>query len=881
MKQDIILRDYQSEAIDFMNKNEGKLVLAMCPSSGKTETIIYYLDQLYKSNPNIRALILPHSTNVLLDNFYERLDSRNVEFTYSNNICLDVNVHVILPQNHAKIIGNYDVIIIDEAHENYFAKRIQGIIKKTNAKKQILLTGTPYQFINKKDFTMHFVALSDLDASFIPKLRVDILESDYDWNGKYNRSRELKNNFKFKDELTRSSLKRTFDFILNRNKSEKIKKTIIVCKNIIQSRSVKDYLSKIGLVSEISNSENDKDSSKISDFKNNKFNILIVVNRARLGYDDIDLINLIDISGTLNPNIIYQMFARLLRGSNDTNKYYIRLTAKNDSVLNSEIATSVALMLTHRNYIQQFNGKNFSLNEIILNDCFFKGNKKESKKSSPLARSENTNKKLLIETDDVISFYKTAISEKEKSVGIYKFCKVSDVLNQLRNKITHTLESCKESALKCSTRFEWQKLDANSYKYARLNNHLDECCKHMKSMRAIYTLESCMEIASQYKTKVEWEKSHVNSYSSARRNGWFYECSKHMGNLLIKHTLESCMESALKYELKEDWKRGDAKSYQSSRKNGWHDECTAHMKVSFIKHTLESCMENALKYKTKNAWSKGDWNIYCSASRNGWIIKCTAHMKNAIVRHTLESCVESALKYSNLKDWRTDNSGMYKYAKKNKILDKCVAHMKVSFIKHTLESCMESALKHSVLKDWRTADINSYASAINNGFINQCTAHMETKTHSFESCMESALKYSTKSEWSKSGEGKIYRFALKEGWLDKCTAHMETKLVKHTFESCIESAYKHTNKKDWRIADNKSYCYATKEGWLKECTAHMTHLGGISRTKEECIEDAKKYETSKDWEKNSKNIYQYAQRKEWLKECTAHMTHLRLKIPYA
>jgi superfamily II DNA or RNA helicase len=64
-KNDIVLRDYQQEAVSFLNDNDGKLILAMCPSSGKTETIIYYLNQQYNLNPNLKVLILPHSTNVL------------------------------------------------------------------------------------------------------------------------------------------------------------------------------------------------------------------------------------------------------------------------------------------------------------------------------------------------------------------------------------------------------------------------------------------------------------------------------------------------------------------------------------------------------------------------------------------------------------------------------------------------------------------------------------------------------------------------------------------------------------------------------------------------------------------------------------------------
>ena len=50
-RMDITLRNYQEEAVSFLNDNDGKLILAMCPSSGKTETIIYYLNEQYNLNP--------------------------------------------------------------------------------------------------------------------------------------------------------------------------------------------------------------------------------------------------------------------------------------------------------------------------------------------------------------------------------------------------------------------------------------------------------------------------------------------------------------------------------------------------------------------------------------------------------------------------------------------------------------------------------------------------------------------------------------------------------------------------------------------------------------------------------------------------------------
>jgi superfamily II DNA or RNA helicase len=723
---DVTLRDYQKEAIDFLNTNDGKLVLAMCPSSGKTETIIYYLNEQYNLNPNLKVLILPHSTNVLLDNFYQRLESRNVDFTYSSDVNDDVNVHVVLPQNHNRIVGHYDLIIIDEAHENYLAKTIQGIIKKTQSQKEILLTGTPSKFIGKKDYKFFFVALSDIDKSLLPKLRVEIVESEYQWNGNYCYERELKKSYKFKTKETNNILKKVFDSVLKCDEKS-IKKTIIVCRDINHSKLVKSYLDSIGFCSEISNSENDKNSELVSKFKNNEFNILIVVNRARLGYDDADLINLIDISGTLNPNIIYQMMARVLRGTDSHQKKYIRITSKDDDIYNSEIATSVALMLMHKKYIEKFNGLNFNLNEIIVSDSFLTKTKTQNKLSDTSKKS--TKRKLLIDTDDVISYYKEAIDLKEDKKGFYKFCLLQDVLILLDAKIRirkYTLEQCKENALK-------------------------------------------------YKMKTEWLKKDQYYYQCAVRNNWLKECTAHMEVKTIEHTFESCMESALKHSTKKDWKNADIKSYAYAVRKGIYDKCTAHMEKITVKHSHESVFESALKYSNLKDWRTNNVGMYKYAKQHKIIKECTAHMKTYFVRHTFESCMKSALKYSNVKDWRLVDDKSYSYARKKGWLKECTAHMEVKTIKHTFESCMKSALKYSTKRNWSTSkeDGKLYRFALKEGWLKECTAHMEVKIvqHTFESCMESASKHTNKKDW-RLVDNKSYSYARKHGWLKECTAHM-------------------------------------------------------------------------------------------------------------
>jgi superfamily II DNA or RNA helicase len=729
MKTDVTLRNYQEEAIQFLNTNEGKLVLAMCPSSGKTETIIYYLNQQYKFNPNIRVLILPHSTNVLLDNFYQRLESRNIDFTYSADINDDVNVHVVLPQNHNRIVGQYDLIIIDEAHENYLAKTIQGIIKKTQAGKEILLTGTPSKFIGNKDFKLHFVALSDLCELYTPKLRIDIIESDYDWNGNYNeQTKELKNSYKFSKESTEISLKKTFDFLLKRNHSDGVEKTLIVCRNIAQSNYVKEYLTTIGFSSDISNSDNDKDSENVSKFKNNLIDILIVVNRARLGYDDTDLINLIDISGTLNPNIIYQMFARLLRGTQDMKKYYIRLASKNDDVYNSEISTSVALMLTHSNYIQVFNGKNFNSQEIIVNKDFFIKSKKSLDK--PNGKSKTLSKRKLFidvqedDTFDVINFFKKVIEQKEKNVGLYKFCKVSEFLSQLRfnNGKSRTKEECIEDALKYKSRIEWTKNSLTIYSYACKKEWFKECTAHFISLGGkSRTKEECIEDAKKYKSRIEWTKNSFTIYNYALKKEWFKECTAHFISLGGKsRTKEECIEDAKKYKTDTEWSKNSKTIYGYARTKEWFKECTPHfINLSGKSRTKEECIEDAKKYKTQKEWLKNSKTIYGYAYDKKWMDECTANMVKLTKKRTKEECIEDAKKYKTQKEWFKNSKTIFGFANGKEWFKECTAHMVKLRISKTKKECIEDAKKYNSKSEWGKNSETIYGYAKNKKWLQE------------------------------------------------------------------------------------------------------------------------------------------------------------------
>jgi superfamily II DNA or RNA helicase len=723
MAENIILRDYQHESFKFLNSDFEKLVLAMCPSSGKTETVIYYIDQIFKQKKDLKVLILPHSTNVLLNNFYDRLENRNVNFTYSTDISVNCNVHIVLPQNKAKIKDEYDLLIVDEAHENYFANTIQDIIIKTKPKKQILLTGTPYQFIGMDDFKIHFLALNELDKNIIPKLRVDIIESNYQWNGNYNSYREVKKQFDFNDDDTKTTLDKTFKFILNRNNNaiKSVSKTLIVCNNIKQSEFVKSYLDSIGLYSVLSNSKNDIKSSLVQDFKHNKINILIVVNRARLGYDDIDLINLIDMSGTLNPNLIYQMVARVLRGSNDIQKYYIRLTSKKDESLNSEIATNLAFMLTDKKYISAFNGKNFNSQKIIVPNNFTK------KYISTSSNFIENSPKLLVSTDDVISFYRDTISDIDKENGVYKFCDVKDVLNELGGTFREkrSFERCKESASKFKSRNKWQEGDRSSYDFAMKNKWLDECCKHMIPFFKSHTLESCKEIASKFNTRTEWQNVRGGSYSYALKKGWLDECCKHMIPFFKGHTLESCKESASKFNTRTEWFYGDNSSYLYANKKGWSEECCKNMREKPKIYNLDDVIKIASKYQTIKEFRKSEPNVYSYVKRKKIQNICCTHMKSSRNRN-FEDCLIISSKYKSEIEFKKNDFNVYMFASKRGWLDKLCKNMtRIKRGSRSLEYCIKDASLYKTSKDWYKSSTSCYNWASRNRWLDECSKHFK------------------------------------------------------------------------------------------------------------------------------------------------------------
>jgi len=455
--RDLVLRDYQKEPVEYVLTKK-RSILAIAPNGGKTEISIAIIEKYLEENPTHKVLVLTHSTNVLLDNFFNRIEEINVGFTYSRIYEPNASVHISLPHNEKRLLAHYDFIIVDEAHENYLANRVQRILANATPIKELLLTGTPSKFIYEGGYDIYPLACNEIPEEYFAKLNIELVASSYKWTANdYNKDGDIKRNFNFGIDDTNETLILVMDAIINRIKQgvnpkqynnpnwflklktwlglfNHIGKTLIACKSINQANDVYDMLKKKGIDVGLSTSDEDKDSLEVEKFKNDGYNVLVVVNRARLGYSDDNLMNIIDMTGTHNPDIIFQMFCRALRGTPDVQKLYLKVTPKKlDDMAITHFSMCAALMLTDKKFLETYNGRKF--NDIRI--PVLKNPPKEpivqgERGGNRLPRTPKGNVMMLPQfTHDVIDTMKNVQLDLDGTATIYKYVTIREVKQEL------------------------------------------------------------------------------------------------------------------------------------------------------------------------------------------------------------------------------------------------------------------------------------------------------------------------------------------------------------------------------------------------------------------------------------------------------------------
>lgn len=398
------LRPYQVKALAELNfhlQTKDEVVLAAAPNSGKT----FMATSFIKDNPDKTFLILTHGTVVLEKQWAKSLGEASIPHSKNPG---QHNVTYGLPQTLSRKIGHrFDYLIVDEAHEFYFASMVQKIKAEIRAKKVILLTGTPSKFIRRNYCVITIAALdlirlghsSDLYIGMVStttKLKDTDHNQQGDLSNKGEKKVEKSVSQDMKELLKQIQLRLTeIEHIKNdplpknsrshwANSLSHLKKTMFKCSSIKQAELVTQYLQDEGVETILSHSELDSDSNNIEKFKEKGSTILalVVVDRAILGFDMEDLVNVVDLSCSKNIDRTYQLYARVMRFSPlHKQKYFFKFAPEGGMELHKWYMNA-ALSLMSEKFISQYNGKNLNKQKLPVQLVGSAPKKKGAKQSS-------------------------------------------------------------------------------------------------------------------------------------------------------------------------------------------------------------------------------------------------------------------------------------------------------------------------------------------------------------------------------------------------------------------------------------------------------------------------------------------------------------------
>ncbi len=712
--------DYQLDILEnklpqSLVENDKPTVLAACPSAGKTLMSIAFLEGYLKANPKYRVLVLTHGTTVLRSQYHEELRNSKPDFSFCNvEIGKDIKVTdaqvvVTLPQTLHRVrnLPKFELLVVDEAHQFYFADMVKSIIKRVEPKKQILLTGTPSPYIYR-DYPIIPVTVNTLlKYSMIEDLLVELASSTYDFKNKdYTEFFELKDKVEFRENDTKTTLdqllkqveSRLTSVVKNNSKLyagmknltgwsasfKALRKTMFACKSQAQAKQVQAYFLEKGIDVALSISDTDVDSDEIVRYKNDtQCPILIVVGRGLLGFNFPELESVIDMTCSHNIDRIFQLLCRVIRKHpQGKKKLFFKVVPHHLEEYFRHVMTSV-LCLSDEQYYTTYNGKNFLRLKIPVVKRERSGSTKGWKRTSKKRLEEI--KPIEFLGRPAFSLMHDILHKTHGPLNPYAYTTMQGVRNLLvldKLRDHWTKELCIESAAKHVTRVEWKCADPKAYGSAQYHGWVQECCQHMGEVFR-WTKALCLESSAKHNSQRAWRNAEESALMVARKNGWLEECCKHMK---IQHnpngywTKERCKESALNYTIQAKWGTGDSKAFSAASYHGWVDDCCAHMKGK-IEWTEEVCVAAAARYGSRTAWSRGaDARAYAVARKNGWLEKCCQHMESNKKPNgywnNKKRCLESASKYSTPGEWHQAAGGARGAALKNGWYEECCKHMK-------------------------------------------------------------------------------------------------------------------------------------------------------------------------------------------------------------
>lgn len=510
-----------------------KVVLAACPGAGKTRMAVEVIKSFLKDK-TFKVLILTHGQTLLRRQWVDVFDKLKlhydyVEFLGTTKTILD-NKKLLLKkwQNHQVIVSlpqtlwnmedlpKVDLLIIDEAHHYAESNVTKKLIERISPKYELRLTGTPSIYTDNSEWKIHGVTIQELlEYNVLVDPQVELCKSYYTYKmSDYTAVNTLSEKVRFTNNQTVHTIS---DLISNYGRSFFLKKTMIVARNQSQAVNIEKYLQNEGFKTSLSISKKGYGFEELNEFKTNSdTSIFIVVNRGILGFDFDQLVNLIDMSCSLNVNRLFQMLCRVVRRHphQGIKKRFIKVSS-NETAIFTQYCMSFVIALSDPQYYYSYatDNKNivqFPIRKELMDKI------KELKKSNSLI---NPDKFPIL--PEVFCFREIAEIRKG-NLSIYAKTTFKELKNFIKNKSgrEYTLEIVLDLARDCKSRAEFRKTKPGAYYWLINNNLLSQLDQVLprKNRLSEWTIKSASEDIKKYPTKSQFREANHGAFKFLKKN---------------------------------------------------------------------------------------------------------------------------------------------------------------------------------------------------------------------------------------------------------------------------------------------------------------------------------------------------------------------------
>jgi superfamily II DNA or RNA helicase len=810
------------------------VILSACVGAGKTEMANKVMKKYAK------VLVLAHNQDILRSQFAKTARNHRddvyiikskKDFTEKLRN-LKSGVFITLPQTikDIKKLGFFDLLVVDEAHQFYLAKMVKGIAARIKCP-SLLLSATPFNLREFKYPEISYTLDKALTAGIMSNVRMEIHASCYDYDlVDYNQDDNLKSNTKLAKKQTYQTMDRVLKALVSKT-LPKLEKTIIVAMSISHANYISNYLDKEKISNTVSHSKNDIENENIEDFRNSKsISVLIVVGRARLGFNMPELVNLVDISGSLNPSVLFQMLGRVSRiHPKGKEKRFLKLTPERLHEYTYGVMNIVAC-LSNQNFFENYSWgtvKSIPIPKDIYDydDTDFE-EEDDDEKEDKKYRSKSIN------LEDVIDVLNKIDYDAKKILDYSAYVTLNEIRNKLLKHASWTYELAKKEAAKYTSMPEWRKNRPNSYAWASIKKVQHKIGKELGweiKKNTSWTYDLAKKEAAKYPSMLEWRDNSLASCAWASKNKVQNKIAKELGweiRKIVSWTYDFAKKEAAKYSSMPEWRKKGSASCAWAVINKVQNKIAKELgwETILILWTYELAKKEAAKYSSKPEWRKNSRKSCAWAGRNkvqNKIAKELGWKMKKDISWTYVLAKKEAAKYSSLSGLIRNNSSCSNWVIENNVKHKLAKELgwkiKKKNTSWTYDLAKKEAGKCSSLSNWNIISGASYSWAkdkrVHHKIAKELGWEIQKMTSwTYELVKKEAAKYSSMPEWRKNRPNSCawavnnkvqHKIAKELGWEIR-------KIVSWTYDSAKKEAAKYSSIPEWIRKGSGSQAWAYK-----------------------------------------------------------------------